>query len=805
MTIGENRDVVIHEESLKPATDPSEATTQADMTDSARLLAALDLDGDPLGILEATAAIAVRPSEDGGGNSAVTIAHINESVPTLDALAFSDAPDAARAHENDLTDFDADTSVDLVSASSAATQVSADEDDQAFAEVQTPKRPPVLGETMSGGDGDDALAGSAGDDVLIGDRVPDGARPSLLSGVNYNVALVLDYSEPMAGQWDAAKKQYPQVAVIKDALNALSEQLLAHDGNVNVMLYPFLHWSSKNNVFLIENINASNVDKLLFAIDRIDYYSPSPVRVSHYIDDFNMAKNWFVSQASKPDYDAYENLTFFLTSDTTPLATHSNQNPNQTTIDRDKAFADLAEISEVHAIGIGNNLDKNYLSRYDTTASTNVGVDNFKFTTYANFWDEGGINQRSGWATNGGIHDVINYGANYSGTGYLQIKDATSDGSPTVVTMKEEFKMNVTDEDGVYFRFAASKVAGWVENQDVFTWRLLKWDADASDGAGEWVVADEGHEFGYDVTTSWQGTGDYLLQFEVNDNSVGAYSAGVTITRIRIHEPTPIGDAQIVTDPADLKDALHDIIVHGTVSRLGDDTIHGGDGNDILFGDALNTVKLPWGEDGNPERPEGENKTGLEALKDFLAAKLDHAPSDADVHDYIRQNPDLFNVVEDKRGGDDTLHGGAGDDMLYGQGGDDTLIGGAGNDTLYGGAGDDIFVWQAGDAGTVARPFIDVIKDFGMGGADPNGNDVLDLSDLLGEDVDGSDFSSYLNISQEGDDTVIKVSTAGALQADGSGFDQVILLENVDLTDGSADPNQVIKDLIEAGKLKVDA
>jgi Ca2+-binding RTX toxin-like protein len=46
---------------------------------------------------------------------------------------------------------------------------------------------------------------------------------------------------------------------------------------------------------------------------------------------------------------------------------------------------------------------------------------------------------------------------------------------------------------------------------------------------------------------------------------------------------------------------------------------------------------------------------------------------------------------------DDELHGGKGDDYLYGQGGDDTLIGGPGSDYLDGGAGSDTYVFSRGD------------------------------------------------------------------------------------------------------------
>ncbi|AIG04068.1 retention module-containing protein [Pseudomonas fluorescens] len=51
------------------------------------------------------------------------------------------------------------------------------------------------------------------------------------------------------------------------------------------------------------------------------------------------------------------------------------------------------------------------------------------------------------------------------------------------------------------------------------------------------------------------------------------------------------------------------------------------------------------------------------------------------------------------QGGNDYLDGGKGNDILLGGTGNDTLIGGQGNDILIGGTGADTFVWKAGDTG----------------------------------------------------------------------------------------------------------
>ncbi|WP_315127007.1 VCBS domain-containing protein, partial [Comamonas antarctica] len=129
----------------------------------------------------------------------------------------------------------------------------------------------------------------------------------------------------------------------------------------------------------------------------------------------------------------------------------------------------------------------------------------------------------------------------------------------------------------------------------------------------------------------------------------------------------------------------------------------------------------------------------------------------------------------------------------------------SGSDTLLGTAEDDLFVWHQGDAGTAAKPVTDVVKNFGA-----SGNDSLDLSDLLQGEESSTDLSKFLHLETKTEadgktiDTVIKVSSAGALDADGNGFNQQILLEGVNLTTAGHDQNSMIKDLIDQGKLKID-
>ncbi|SDI73628.1 tandem-95 repeat protein [Pseudomonas abietaniphila] len=217
--------------------------------------------------------------------------------------------------------------------------------------------------------------------------------------------------------------------------------------------------------------------------------------------------------------------------------------------------------------------------------------------------------------------------------------------------------------------------------------------------------------------------------------------------------------SQTVIDVSKLKDA---ILSNETLVGPGADNVNGGDGNDILFGDMINYGTLE----------------GTAALKAFAAATLNVNVSTIDdkaLHQFVSTHVDdvahlanASNTYEAKytllQDGSDSLLGGNGDDILFGQGGsdllnggngNDLLIGGKGNDTLIGGAGADTFAWKAGDTNSGG---FDVIKDFNS-----SEGDKLDLSDLLqGENGNNvTDLTKYLQITNDGKDTTIQVSSTG--------------------------------------------
>lgn len=211
-------------------------------------------------------------------------------------------------------------------------------------------------------------------------------------------------------------------------------------------------------------------------------------------------------------------------------------------------------------------------------------------------------------------------------------------------------------------------------------------------------------------------------------------------------------------DPSNLADA---ILGHTEATMPGADTVNGGNGNDILFGDLVSFNGIA-----------GE---GYQAMQAFVAQKTGVAASSvttSNVHQYITEHYTDFDV-SGAHDGNDTLLGGAGNDIIFGQGGNDlldggkgndillggtgndTLIGGAGNDILIGGSGADTFVWKAGDTGN------DVIKDFKA-----SEGDRIDLRDLL-QGESASTIDNFLKITTVDGTSTLQVSSEGKLNAAG--------------------------------------
>jgi T1SS-143 domain-containing protein len=286
------------------------------------------------------------------------------------------------------------------------------------------------------------------------------------------------------------------------------------------------------------------------------------------------------------------------------------------------------------------------------------------------------------------------------------------------------------------------------------------------------------------------------------DNTGGSGASGtVTLSGDHSTVTAEAGESVIVYNGGELEAALISGTTTTTDQPVGNDHLLGGDGDDIIFGDTLNTDALVW--DGHPAG--SHDGQGFQALVDYLQAQNGGAvPTLGEVRNYVVDHAADFAPAGDTRGGNDTLEGGAGSDLLIGQGGDDLLIGGAGDDLMLGGEGRDTFAWQTGDGGT------DVVLDFTVGGSQ---GDTLDLSSLLQGAGDSLEQYLHFTFSNDGGQTssVISVSPAA-----GGTPSQNIELAGVDLAshydvsanaDGAlsaADTSKLINSMLGDHTLKVD-
>jgi len=683
------------------------------------------------------------------------------------------------------------------------------------------------------GPGSDNLTGNVGNDIVLGDKGGVDIGHTTVPGVNYNIALIVDVSGSMSNSSGTQGKSRMQLTI--DALKNLANELADHDGTVNLALVKFS--TDASTTYKVNNLTSDNVHHLIDAIEEDLEASGG----TNYEAAFDKAVSWFDDQ---PTVDAdghdFENLTFFLTDGNPTFSDRDTRNNGSTTEyydmqDAVDAFGPLADVSTVHAIGIGTGINSDYLRFFDNTDVTGTGSVSFSegvsyqtIATFSNGGSSSGINSQSGWSVVGStgnvrVIDNDNY-IFFNGTDndYLQLTDPrqTGRGNPTQTTSSFKSAAITVDENGaIRFEYMTDNY----KSGDSIKWHLVDADNNSVPGVGGTLSSKSDFTA---ITASGLQAGQYHLVFDVLDGSSSGNLA-LRIDNIAVgtdHTRTVTGDVgepQIVNKAEDLEAALQHggQIDHTTPLPVSGDTLNGGDGNDVLFGDVINTDNLTWtGRYDVDHANYMAAGSGVAALEKFLALQNGHEASTEELYNYIRDHHDTLNAGGDTRGGNDTLYGGDGDDYLYGQGGDDklyggegndTLVGGTGNDNLWGGAGDDTFVWKLDDQGAPSDPVTrDHVMDFGVGGSDPNGNDVLDLSELLTGEHDGkgslpSNLTQFLSFENDGDGNVlVKISTEGHVA---TSHDQEIVLHDVSLSDlGGHDSASVIQSMINDGKLKVD-
>ena len=238
------------------------------------------------------------------------------------------------------------------------------------------------------------------------------------------------------------------------------------------------------------------------------------------------------------------------------------------------------------------------------------------------------------------------------------------------------------------------------------------------------------------------------------------------------HAADNIGTAEELTE------VIGEITGGGTeLDTAGSDTLHGGEGNDIIFGDAPFTDILAQAQ-GLSTAP----GAGWQVFQQLEAGQgADATWGRADTIAYIQGQLLELSQESGRSGGDDILVGGAGDDFIFGQEGDDRISGGLGNDMLSGGSGSDTFVFQSEDVGHG----VDTIADFHLD-TPTVGGDVLNIADLLaGAGISEATFNDnpgdYLVVTTTGTDTTVAFDATGGAGAHLDAV-QIATLQNVSTT-----------------------
>lgn len=539
--------------------------------------------------------------------------------------------------------------------------------------------------------------------LLYGDI--GGFTTSTLPAVNYNIAILADVSGSMDQTFSGGKSR---LEVMKDSIIHFIKGIENHSGTVNLA---FLSFSSQASALVsVSDLNENNWQAIEDIISDLDAGG-----ATNYQAAFTPAATWFDGLGDSANT---ENITLFLSDGkpTTHNGDTSNSGGSTDPMDISMAISSyepLAQESTVRAIGIATNEAHTDLLRMFDNSDIEPGA----FSTQQQVVSET-LQQLSVRVDNDEPAETDRGAAFVVASGQSAIVDL-------------DFKVD----------------AG-LGGSDIFTWAIEK-----QDGAS-WVAVDGPNRSRSDTSLELTTEGTYRLVIfldNVTDDSSDAIRLDATIQIVEEYQ-VPLGDAEVVTTEAELNAALVGETSHTTPRVMTDDVLEGHCADDIIFGDAINTSRLPWGEDDYADKPVSiTGQENLDGLIELLTLTNGEAPSQELINQFIAENHQIYQLYDEENGGNDTLIGLEGDDILYGQGGNDTLIGGQGSDILVGGTGFDTFKWSDADIDGST----DTVKGFVVG------EDLIDISDLLEEPSDLQDFiDNNVEVTSDTSNTTVVVTSA---------------------------------------------
>ncbi|MFM4834828.1 VCBS domain-containing protein, partial [Aeromonas media] len=519
--------------------------------------------------------------------------------------------------------------------------------------------------------------------IVVGDL--DGSV--VLPGQDYNLAFMIDTSESIGSL---------AMETIRDQLTLVFEDLQTSAGKeaagkVNVFLVDF---DTQANLSVSVDLKDPNALKLL---DDVLNLMDGTSGLTNYEDPLKATSNWFNSDMAKNNTNA-KNLAYFIT-DGAPNSFFYNENTNPVVNTKTGQGLDTFVNVNNYVPGKAFYADIDGIQRVIVDASGNVKQ-----------WSQ---NWRGNWSSK----NIGEIKAQGDGTFEISIRDydwsrATEQALAVLPLLKENHVLleaigigsNVSidtlkqfDSDQVVqSNVSASDLANSILGTSINNLP----GADRFDGgAGDDILFGDAVRF-----TGISGEGYAAIKQYVS----GKLGAG-SVTDAQVHS--------YITDHASEFD-------QSSTNDKGD-TLYGGDGNDILFGQGGDDFL--YGGAGNDILFGGSGNDTL----------------------YGESGSDVLSGGS----GNDTLYGGTGNDVLSGGLGNDILVGGLGNDILKGDAGADTFIWLKGDteAGKVAK---DYIVDFSK-----SEGDKLDLSDLLDSDGSKSESSlkSLLSVFQDSEGVHLQV------------------------------------------------
>lgn len=223
-----------------------------------------------------------------------------------------------------------------------------------------------------------------------------------------------------------------------------------------------------------------------------------------------------------------------------------------------------------------------------------------------------------------------------------------------------------------------------------------------------------------------------------------------------------------------------------TVGCGGNDTLSGGNDDDIIFGQAgVDTITGDAGDDliaGGTGNDVMDGGSGIDTLY-YAGATTGGINVDLSTNTVSNDGDagaDIIDNFENVTGSgfadtitgsdaNNVIDGGASGDLLYGGAGDDTLYGGDGLDTYYGGVGADTVVLET----ATAFNNIDQLMDFNTAEGD-----ALNLADILTAYDEGTmQLEDFLQFATSGANTTVSVDVNGT--TGGTSWTQIAVITGV--------------------------